>query len=102
MALVLCKLHKTVVQKRDYIDRYMGGTVNLFTKICKQAFSGSKKLKTIVIKGKISSVGKNAFNNINNKATIQIKATKANYKKEVKLIKKSSTIPKTVKFKRVK
>lgn len=70
------------------------------TSIGKNAFNGCLKLKTITIKGKVTSVGKNAFAGISKKATIKIKASKKQYKKTVKLIKKSG-IPKTVKFKRV-
>ena len=49
----------------------------------------------------LTRAGKNAFKGIAKKATITIKASKTNYKKTVKAIKKSG-IAKTVKFKRAK
>ncbi|MCR5451518.1 MAG: leucine-rich repeat protein [Lachnospiraceae bacterium] len=67
--------------------------------IGKNAFKGDSKLKTVVIKGKLDYVGKNAFKGIDKKAVIKINASKKNYKKTVKRIKKSG-IAKTVTFKR--
>ena len=70
-------------------------------KIGANAFKGDKKLKTVEIKGAVKTVGKNAFSGIAKKATITIKASKTNYKKAVKAIKKSG-VAKTVTFKRAK
>ncbi len=69
------------------------------TAIGKNAFSGTSKLKEITIKGNIKSIGKNAFSGINKKAIIKIKASKANYKKIVKRIKKAGA-PKTVTYRK--
>ena len=71
------------------------------TEIGENAFKGGNKLKTIVINGNLKSVEKNAFAEINPKAVFNIKGSKKNYNKMVKLIKKSG-VPKTVKFKNVK
>lgn len=70
------------------------------TSIGENAFKNASKLKTITIEGNLKSVGKNAFSGINKKAVFKIKASKKNYDKIVKLIKKSG-VPKTVKFKRI-
>nr|MCR5451521.1 hypothetical protein [Lachnospiraceae bacterium] len=64
------------------------------------AFNGDKNLKTIVIEGKVTSVGADAFSGINKNAVIKIDATKKNYKKIANAIKKSG-VAKTVKFKRI-
>lgn len=71
------------------------------TEIGEKAFYQASKLKAITIQGNVKSVGKNAFAGINKKAVIKIKASNSNYKKIVKLIKKSGA-PKTVTYKRVK
>ncbi|MBO6108548.1 MAG: leucine-rich repeat protein [Eubacterium sp.] len=65
-------------------------------------FRGDKNLKKITINtGKITKVGKNAFKGISKNAKIYIEADKKEYKKVVKLIKKSGGLPKKVKFKRL-
>ena len=65
-------------------------------------FRGDKNLKKITINtGKITKVGKNAFKGISKNAKIYIEADKKEYKKVVKLIKKSGELPKKVKFKRL-
>ena len=69
--------------------------------IGEKAFYKASKLKTITIQGNVKSIGKNAFAGINKKAVIKIKASNSNYKKIVKLIKKSGA-PKTVTYKLVK
>ncbi|MDY6156460.1 MAG: leucine-rich repeat protein [Agathobacter sp.] len=69
--------------------------------IRKEAFKGAKNLKSITIKGNVKSVGENAFQGINKKAVFKIKATKKNYNKIVKKIKKAG-VSKTVTFKRIK
>lgn len=69
--------------------------------IGKEAFKGAKNLKSITIKGNVKSVGENAFHGINKKAVFKIKATKKNYNKIVKKIKKAG-VSKTVTFKRIK
>lgn len=69
-------------------------------KIGKNTFKSCKKLKTITIKGNITKVGKGAFSSIKKKATIKIKASKKNFNKIKKLIKKSGA--KNVKYKRIK
>ena len=71
------------------------------TSIGENAFKNASKLKTIKIEGNVKKVGKAAFSGINKKAVFKIKASKKNYDKIVKLIKKSG-VPKTVTFKRVK
>ena len=71
------------------------------TEIGEKAFYKANKLKTITIQGNVKSIGKKAFAGINKKAVIKIKASNSNYKKIVKLIKKSGA-PKTVTYKRVK
>ena len=72
------------------------------SKIAKNAFKGSKKLKNITINSTIiNSVGKNSFKGISKKATIYIKGTKSQYKNTVSII-KSSGIAETVRFKRKK
>ena len=55
-------------------------------KIEKSTFSGKKKLKTIIIKSSnLTSIGKNAFKNINSKATIRVPKKKLKaYKKLLK------------------
>ncbi|MDD7334655.1 MAG: leucine-rich repeat protein [Lachnospiraceae bacterium] len=70
------------------------------TSIGKEAFKGAGKLKSITINGNVTSVGKDAFAGINKKAVFKIKASKKNFDKIVKRIKKSG-VPKTVTFKRV-
>ena len=70
------------------------------TWIGEKAFQGAKNLKTITIQGNLKGVGKNAFKDVNKKVVFKIKASEKNYKKIVKLIKKSG-VPKTVTFKRV-
>lgn len=70
------------------------------TSIGKEAFADASKLKTITINSTLKKVGENAFSGINKKATIKIKASKENYDKIVKLIKKAGA-PKTVTFKRI-
>ena len=68
------------------------------TSIGKNAFSGDKKLKTIVINSaKLKSVGKNAFKNINKKAIIKV--PKKQLKAYKKLFKKAG-LPKSVKIKK--
>lgn len=67
----------------------------------RNSFYKAGKLKTVTIQGNVKSVGKNAFAGINKKAVIKIKTSNSNYKKIVKLIKKSGA-PKTVTYKRVK
>lgn len=71
------------------------------TNIGKESFRKASKLKNITIQGNIKSIGKNAFAGINKKAVFKIKGSDSNYKKIVKLIKKSGA-PKTVTFKRIK
>jgi len=63
-------------------------------KIRKEAFMGSKKLKTITIKSKVlTSVGSKAFRNISAKATIKIpKAKRSAYEKLLKNKGQSSTV----------
>lgn len=70
------------------------------TAIGKESFKGAGKLKTIFISGNLTSVGKDAFAGINKKAVFKIKASKKNYDKIVKRIKKCG-VPKTVTFKGV-
>lgn len=70
------------------------------TAIGESAFSGASKLTNVTISGNIKSIGKDAFKGINKKAVFKIKASKKNYEKIVKKIKKSG-VPKTVKFKRI-
>lgn len=71
------------------------------TSIEEKAFYKASKLKSITILGKLKNVEKKAFAGINKKAVIKIKASASDYKKIVKLIKKSGA-PKTVTYKRIK
>lgn len=72
------------------------------TTIGEEAFSkNAGNLKTINIQGDLKKVEKNAFSGVNSKAVFKIKASKAEYDKIVKRIKKSG-VPKKVTFKRVK
>ena len=69
--------------------------------IDKKAFKNNKDLESIIIESdKITEVGKQAFKGISTEVTIKIKANKSDYKRIVKLIKKSG-ISKKVKFKRI-
>lgn len=66
-------------------------------KIEKQAFQGSKKLKTIVVKSeKLTSIGANAISGIHAKAQIQVPAAKVKAYK--KLLKKTVGFKKTMKI----
>ena len=94
----LTKIGENALQKNAKLKKVTIGS-NVTT-IEKNAFNGASKLTNVVISGNIKSVGKDAFKGINKKAVVKIKASDSNYKKMVKLIKKSG-IPKTVKFKRV-
>ena len=68
------------------------------TKIGKAAFSGDKKLKSIIIKSaKLKSVGKKAINGIQKKVTIKV--PKKQLKKYKKLFKASTGFKKTMKIK---
>ena len=71
-------------------------------KLGANAFKNDSALKTIVVNGKLTSVGKNSLKGIKKNAVIKIKATKKNYKAIKKAIKKTSGLPTTVKFKRIK
>ena len=67
----------------------------------KKAFKNNKNLTSIIINSdKITEVGKQAFKGISTDVTIKIKADKTDYKRIVKLIKKSG-ISKKVKFERI-
>ena len=67
----------------------------------KKAFKNNKNLSTIIINSdRITEVGKQAFKGISTDVTIKIKADKTDYKRIVKLIKKSG-ISKKVKFERI-
>ena len=69
--------------------------------IDKKAFKNNKDLESIIIESdKITEVGKQAFKGISTDVTIKIKANKSDYKRIVKLIKKSG-ISKKVKLKRI-
>ena len=73
------------------------------TEISGGTFDGMSKLKTVTIKaGNLKKIGKYAFRFINKKAVFKIKGTKAQFKKIKKLIKSSKSVPKSVKYKRVK
>lgn len=68
-------------------------------KIGKNAFSGAKKLKTVIIKSKkLKSVGSNAIKGINKKAIIKV--PKAKLKKYKKLFSKKTGFKKTMKLKK--
>ena len=73
------------------------------TEISGGTFDGMSELKTVTIKaGNLKKIGEYAFRFINKKAVFKIKGTKAQFKKIKKLIKSSKSVPKSVKYKRVK
>ncbi|WP_026670424.1 leucine-rich repeat protein [Butyrivibrio sp. AE3006] len=69
--------------------------------IDKNAFNYGKKVKTIIIRGKLTKVGKGALKNTKKNVTIEVKTGAKNFGKNKKLLVKSE-LPKNATVKRVK
>ena len=96
---IVYKVGSMVLVNNDSIKKLVIGK-NIIA-IGEAAFTSNKNLKTITINSdKIDYVGENAFDGINKKAVISIKADKKLYKHIAKWIKLSG-IEKTIKYKRI-
>jgi methionine-rich copper-binding protein CopC len=69
--------------------------------IDKNAFNYGKKVKTVIIRGKLKKVGKGAFKKTKKNVTIEVKTGAKNFEKNKKLLVKSG-LPKNATVKRVK
>ncbi|SEK35195.1 Leucine rich repeat-containing protein [Butyrivibrio sp. ob235] len=69
--------------------------------IDKNAFNYGKKVKTVIIRGKLKKVGKGAFKKTKKNMTIEVKTGAKNFEKNKKLLVKSG-LPKNAKVKREK
>ena len=69
--------------------------------IDKNAFNYGKKVKTVIIRGKLKKVGKGAFKNTKKNVIIKVKTGEKNFEKNKALLEKSG-LPKNATVKRVK
>ncbi len=69
--------------------------------IDKNAFNCGKKVKTVIIRGKLKKVGKGAFKNTKKNVIIKVKTGEKNFEKNKALLEKSG-LPKNATVKRVK
>lgn len=91
--MVGSKLYKVTALGEDVFRNNKKLKKVIISKNCKtigkNAFRGAKKLGTVVILSKLKKVGKNACKGIKRNAVFKIRSSKKNYKKMVKMIKKS-------------
>ena len=75
----------------------VNGITYKVTAVAKNAFSGNKKVKKIVIGKNVTSIGKNAFANCKNLKTIVVKSTKLTKKSIAKNVLKGTNKKLTIK-----
>ncbi len=94
---------KTIIKRSDVKEKAGNKYISLGTNIEKigaGAFKNFKDLELITMRDSVEKIGKNAFKGIKKNALFRIKASKEDYERIVKLIKKSG-VSKKVRFERV-